>query len=323
MDVLADVLERTRARGCVFARSVLHAPWGFGFEAERGVRFHLVLEGGCWLRGDGHDPLRLDAGDMVFVTAEGAYELADEKDGATVPFEPLLCGVRERRSLEWPGPGPVTRLVCGAYRFDHDGPLPMLRELPPLLLVRAGESRRHAGLRSTLAMLAAEVERREPGSRTIADRLVDVLLVQVLRVWLEREKGEAPGWASALRDAEVARALELIHRRPAEHWTLEALGREVGLSRSAFARRFTAAVGEPAMAYLGRWRMAVAAQLLRDTELPVTAVAHRVGYDSAFAFSIAFKRATGRSPSAHRARRPAASIAARRPLEAPSVSRSR
>jgi AraC-like DNA-binding protein len=301
MDALAAMLERNRTWGQVYARGMLRSPWGFSFDREPLLCFHLVLHGACLLTLEDQPTRRLLQGDIVFVAPGRSHVLSDEAGSAPVRFASLLdTGVRECRLLEWPGDGSLTELICGACRLDLDLAAPLLAGLPPLLYVSASQARHRPGLRAAVAMLAAEVEMRDPGARTIADRLVEVMFVQVIRALIEEGECDMAVWHTPSRDAEVARVLDLIQRAPGERWTLARLGKEVGLSRSALVRRFTVAIGEPPVAYLTRLRMSLAARLLRTTELPLTAISQRVGYESVFAFSTAFKRAMGSAPSVYR-----------------------
>jgi AraC-like DNA-binding protein len=200
----------------------------------------------------------------------------------------------------WPGEDPATRLLCGGYDLGLDVATPF-RRLPPLIHVSAAESRVRPALRATIELLSDEVQGGEPGAQVVADRLVDTLLVQVLRMWLARGSDSAAWWPQSSGDVGVAGVLDLIHERPEHPWTLAALAREVSMSRSTLARRFAAAMGEPPISYLTRWRMTLASELLCDTSTPLTAIAERVGYDSVFAFSNAFKRVSGEAPSHYRA----------------------
>lgn len=160
--------------------------------------------------------------------------------------------------------------------------------------------------RAALDLLAAEIARDEPGQDAVLRRLLDLVLVLALRAWCA---SEAPSpWFRALDDAEVGEALRLLHAEPAHRWTVAALAARAGLSRAAFAARFAHLVGEPPLTYLTGWRMTLAADLLRDTEDTVAAVAKAVGYEDPFAFSVAFKRNRGASPSDwRRGREPATS----------------
>jgi AraC-like DNA-binding protein len=186
-------------------------------------------------------------------------------------------------------------MLRGAYELRGDVGDRLLDLLPPLAVVPAGPRTRAA-----LDLLATEVACDEPGQDAVLHRLLDLVLVLALRAWCARPEATLPAWYRALADRSIGDALRLLHEDPARRWTVGALAAEVGMSRAAFAARFTHWVGEPPLTYLTGWRMTVGADLLRDTEATVATVARKVGYEDAFAFSVAFKRARGVSPSVWR-----------------------
>ena len=311
VDVLTDVLTAARVGGAVFARSEARAPWGLHFEGSRRAVFHIISRGTCWLRLDptgarpGGTPTRLRAGDVVFLARGTGHVLSDDPATPPVEFAALagydgdggpVAGVRAG------GSGPATGLVCGAYAFDADGPHPFLESLPELIHLPAESLSSGGPLDATVRLLCWEVEARDPGAQAVVDRLVDVLLIYVLREWLGRQEEGCPGWFGGLRDPQVGGALSLIHGSPGRRWTIASLGAAVGLSRAAFARRFGVLVGEPPMSYLARWRMTLAARALREREDPLGVIAQQVGYDSEFAFAKAFKRLQGEAPGRYRIR---------------------
>jgi AraC-like DNA-binding protein len=149
-------------------------------------------------------------------------------------------------------------------------------------------------------LLTAELDMAHPGARDVTRRLVDVLLVYILRTWQEQHGSELAGWFGALHDPQIGKALTLIHEAPDRRWTVAQLAGEAGLSRAAFARRFAALAGEPPLTYLTRWRMTTAALLLRDSTEPLSVIADRVGYDSEFAFARTFRRSHGQPPGRYR-----------------------
>jgi AraC-like DNA-binding protein len=143
---------------------------------------------------------------------------------------------------------------------------------------------------------AAEARELRPGGEAVITRLADILVIQVIRSWMQTDPAAQTGWLGALRDPHIGRAITLIHRDPARAWTVASLADELAMSRSAFAARFTALVGEPAMTYVARWRMQVATSALREERTTVGELADRLGYQSEAAFSRAFKRIIGVSP---------------------------
>jgi AraC-like DNA-binding protein len=192
-------------------------------------------------------------------------------------------------------------MLCGAYLLDRSRSHPLLGELPDIvhLPARVGS---HPALRATVNLLGGELERPHPGADAAVPALLDLLLLYILRAWFDEQADHrtASGWAAALHDPAVAAALRAIHGDPGRPWTIEDLGRHAGLSRAAFARRFTTLVGQPPLAYLTWWRMTIAARLLRDSDAPLSAIARKVGYTSEFALAHAFKREHGLPPGGYR-----------------------
>jgi AraC-like DNA-binding protein len=308
MDVLADRLHRARARGAVFALSTLQAPWGVEMADTTPLSLHAVLRGEVWLTpsagpdGSVGEPVRLLQGDVALVHSGGTYGLSDDPATPRVPLADVpgrVDGSAVVQDLGGPAAGPTTLLLCGAYRFEGDVCDSLLEALPPVLRVGSGEATGAASLRTALAVLADEIAADSPGQAAVLDRLLDLLLVFTLRAWFAGAE-QVPRWYRALDDPQVARALRLLHEDYAARWTVGSLAGAVGLSRAAFARRFTTLVGQTPMGYLTRWRMTVAAELLRDSDRTLAAVAREVGYDNEFAFATAFRRERGVAPGRFR-----------------------
>jgi AraC-like DNA-binding protein len=300
MDVLADLLARARARGALFARTELRGDWGLAFSDGTPLAFHTVLGGEAWLRrDDARDWLRVGAGDVVLVRAPAAHRVAHAPDAPTVALEDVRdrWRVGERRFRSPGGAEDPTVLLCGAYGFDGSLCDSLLAALPPVVhLERPG-----GALGAALALMAAELDDPAPGAQTVLDRLLDTVLVFALRAHFAEHGGDRlPPWWRALADPEVGRALGRLHAEPARAWTIAALAAEVGLSRAALARRFTALVGRPPLQYLTDLRIRLAEERLRDPRVKLATVAAEVGYGSEFAFSAAFKRHRGLAPSAWR-----------------------
>jgi len=291
MDVLADMLAACRAGGALPGRTLLGPPFGVRYGEALRAGFHVLASGSAWLKLDGDDTdwIALEEGDVVFVPHGTPHVITDVPGRPTVDF---------RAHLAAPQPAdPAATLICGSYPLDADGPSPLLAALPPVVRVSTGDSE---AVRLTMSLLAAEADEAGVGSDLAVDRLVDLMLVHLLRVWLTQRPAQG-GWLAALADPHVGRVLARLHADPGRRWTVAAMARESGLSRAAFARRFTELAGEPPLAYLTRWRMTVAARLLRDTRLPLAAIADQVGYDSEFAFARAFKRRRSTAPGRYRA----------------------
>lgn len=185
--------------------------------------------------------------------------------------------------------------MSATYQVQGDVSGRLLAALPRLLVVPAADLPT-----PVVQMVRAEVSRDDPGQQVVLDRLLDLMLITTLRAWFSRPEAAAPGWYRAQGDPVVGGALRLMHENPSGSWTVASLASRGGVSRAAFARRFTSLVGEPPMSYLAGWRIALAADLLRETDDTIESVARKVGYSNAFALSVAFKRVRGVSPSVHR-----------------------
>ncbi|MDX3228117.1 AraC family transcriptional regulator [Streptomyces sp. ME19-01-6] len=311
MDVLSEAITAMRTGRPHAGRTEKSGPWGVRFPDSEGAGFHVVLQGACWmLPGDG-EPVALGPGDVVFMPHGRGYGLADSPRTPLAEFrgsfpDPFARDAggpdADGAAVADAAPRPDTLLLCGAYFLDRARPHPLLGDLPQALHMPARLGR-HPELRSAVELLGGELERRRPGASAVLTSLLDTLLLYVLRAWYEEQSDRtSTGWAAALHDQAVSGALRAIHRDPARPWTVETLGRAAGLSRAAFARRFTELAGQPPLAYLTWWRMTLAARLLRESELPLRAVAERAGYTSEFAFAKAFKREYGVAPGGYRRR---------------------
>ena len=306
MDALASLLHEVRSEGALFGRTIVAPPWAI--RVVDGVPLTLVtmLAGDAWISPDDGEPVRVGEGEVAVVIGGIPFTVADEPGSTTTPLYvmtgPNACtsadgapfdtglelGVRTYGAR---ADDPVA-LVMGSYQVRGRVSQRLLGALPPVLVVP------HEGaLCPVLELTAAEIARDEPGQQAVLDRLLDLLLLTTLRTWFASEGACAPGWYRALGDPVVGPALRLVHADPAAPWTVAELASRAAVSRATFARRFTDLVGESPMAYLTSWRLSVAADLLTRTDATVESIAHQVGYASAFALSVAFKRVHGTRPS--------------------------
>lgn len=301
-DVFSDVLSGLGLRSRLFCQTRLTAPWGMSFGASDLAHFHWFERGSGWLDCPGKltRPVALTGGDLVLLPGGHPYSLRSEPDAPVVPLNEVLGGPGSGRCrlLEHGGGGPQTRMLCGSFSFEREGS-PLLSLLPPVVHVSGEDEAARANLEPLMRALAAEPAGGQPGWETVMNRLMDVVFVQVIRVWL-REQPADSHWLTALNDRQIHRALSLMHERPHHPWSLQELGRESGLSRSPFAARFTRLVGEPPLSYLTRLRMQRAARALRERRVPLADAAQIAGYTSEIAFGKAFKRVMGVSPGAYR-----------------------
>jgi AraC-like DNA-binding protein len=310
VDTVAGFLDGPRAHNAFLLRSILEPPWCLRVQDEAPLTVVAVVRGTAWITFEGGAASALAPGDVAIVRGPDPYTVADDPATppgivihpggrcATVDGEPLHeamdLGVRTWGNS---ATGSVV-LLTGTYETDTAVGRRLLDTLPALTIVSADECDS-----PVVALLAAEIVSDEPGQAAVLDRLLDLVLVAVLRSALARGMIAVPAWYRASSDPIVGPVLRMMHNEPAMAWTVADLAARIGTSRAALARRFNEQVGEPPIAYLTGWRMALAADLLLDDDATVTAVARQVGYGSPFTFSTAFKRTHGVSPRSYRARR--------------------
>ncbi|MEU1193012.1 AraC family transcriptional regulator [Streptomyces sp. NPDC005859] len=302
MDVVSDAISSVRTGRPHSNRLRVSGSWCTRIAAYEGAGFHVVLAGDCWLLPEGGTGIPLGPGDVVLLPHGAGHVLADGPvDAATAaratPFEEAGPGDAVSDVGGVGGVGGV-ELLCGKYRLDRSRTHPLLAELPQVAHL-ANRADRPPELRAAVALLADELDGRRPGSSLALPSLLDLLLVYMVRAWLARA---ATGvWPAVLNDPVATSALRALHAEPAAPWTNDSLAARAGVSRATLARRFTALVGRPPMAYLTWWRLTLAAARLRDTDAPLAAVARETGYGSPYALSHAFSREFGTTPGRYRA----------------------
>jgi AraC-like DNA-binding protein len=303
-DVLADVLDSLKLRGRFFCQCELSAPWSLGFAAGFFSHFHVIERGTCWLQVRGASgPVALEEGDVVVVIPRGqAYQLSDDPRTPPIQLSELVGNSQGglRALIKHGAGGSETDLICGAFEFQGPQATSSLAVLPQWIRVPKRERHANEWLNATLRFLRKETKHPGIGSETIVTRLIDMIFVEAIRTWLKDQPEGSAGWLGALRDPSIGTALGLIHKAPEKQWTVPSLAAQVGMSRSPFAARFTALVGQAPMSYLKRWRLQLAAKLLQNHTLALSSIAEQVGYESTPAFSRVFKREFGMAPGQYR-----------------------
>ena len=303
-DPLGETLHLLRLTGTLYCRSELTAPWGVVMPPFEGsMMFHIVTAGRCWLEVEGTEPRELRRGSLALVPHGQGHTIRSSPEVETDPlFDLPVEQVSDRYEiLRHGGGGELTHMTCGVVRFDHVAAEHLVDLLPKVLQVETWDLDEGSWLQSTLRFISREARVLRPGGETVITRLADILVIQMIRSWIDSAPEAEEGWLGALRDRQVGRALAAMHRQPAHEWSVESLAREVGMSRSAFSARFTQLVGEPVMRYLTRWRMRLARTHLREKSESLATLAHQVGYQSEAAFCRAFKREFGVPPGSLRA----------------------
>lgn len=276
-DLLSSILTTIRLRARIYHHARFCGEWQLDSQEERRASFHLLGSGRCRLEIlESGRSVPLLAGDLVLLPRNAPHR---------------LCGEEAEG---------YTTLLCGYFEFSLGSTNPILDVLPDLLVIpMEDDPQSSAQLTALSALMLSEANRIQTGSRLALDRLAEVLFVMMIRRYLERA-AEPIGILAGLADRKIARALAAMHEAPERAWQVETLAKEAGMSRTAFAQRFTALVGQPPLSYLSAWRMMLAERWLAEERLSVATVAERLGYGSETAFRRAFKRSQGRGPGSIR-----------------------
>ena len=322
VDTLSDVLQAVRLKGAVFFDIETTAPWvaeapSAGIiasavmpESEHVIEYHVITGGSCWASVLDHDiePVRLSAGDVVAFPQGDAHvlssapgmrgetDLALFKRPENATLLPLLLNLDG-------GGKDRTHVVCGFLGCDSRPFNPLLEALPRILHVRDSSAGRSGWFGEFTRFAVMEAKEKRAGGSGILSKLGELMFAELVRGYVESLPEGSTGWLAGLRDRHIGRALNLLHADPARAWTLDQLAKEIGLSRSSLADRFTAIVGSPPMQYLQKWRLQMAASKLADGASNIATIAAEVGYESEAAFSRAFKKSVGLPPAEWRSKR--------------------
>jgi AraC-like DNA-binding protein len=314
MDALSDLLRVVRLKGGVFLHAEFTTPWCIFSQvtpqdcgplldgAEHMVPYHYVVEGRLTAQIPNKAPIEVEAGEVIIFPHNDGHLLGSDLSLPPVPSREVVRVSPESGLfvIHHGGGGARTRVVCGFLGCDRLDGNPLAAALPSVLRFDARQGSAASWIRSSFEFAADEIAAGRAGSGTVLAKLSELLFVESLRHYVEALPDEQTGWLAGLKDSFVSRALGLLHGRVAKQWTVDDLGREVGLSRSALAERFTRLIGEPPMRYLTRWRIQLAAHQLRNSDTPLVRIAEEVGYESEAAFNRAFKRHFGVPPATWR-----------------------
>jgi AraC-like DNA-binding protein len=321
MDALSQTLRVVHLVGAMFLQARFTAPWCYQSphadvaapllepQAERVIIFHLITEGECFVEMPEGPPVQLMAGDVVLFPHGDAHRMTSQP-GLSPASGARLSDVLSRRprALAYGGGGATTKLVCGYLACDDRLARMLLSGLPPLLRVNVRGSPAGLWLEASVRYALAEARSPRPGGEGVLAKLAEVLFIEVLRLAMQDPGRPAAGWLAGVGDRVVGAALAALHERPAEAWTLDELARTAHSSRSVLAERFQELVGQAPMQYLTQWRMLLATNLLRRSNVPLSRIAEEVGYQNDTAFSRAFRREFGTPPAAWRKSRLAGTV---------------
>ncbi len=296
IDLLSQMLTLIRLQGELVFSAELTQPWALRFEAGSAY-FLVVSEGAVTVEVAGAPAVRAVAGDLLMLP-RGTGHVVSDGAAAPVPAGQLMAAqfTAERLSLRHGGNGPLTKLIVGVFHFESEAMPWAVSSLPAVIHIAKAAGQTAGWLEGLAYFMMVEAHEVHPGSSLMISRLIDVLVIRILRTWAQTEKAGDTGWLGALADARISRALKAIHDAPFRRWSVADLAHVAGMSRSSFAERFSALVKEPPLSYQSRWRLTLAHALLRKGESRVSDVARQVGYDSDAAFSRAFKAQFGMAP---------------------------
>lgn len=318
-DTLSDVLKTVRLTGATFFDVQASAPWAAESSenveilrknlprAGHFIAYHVVVEGRCYASVLGGEPVEMKAGEVVVFARGTPHVLASSPGLRADPHAPPAverdADTRLLRSLNYCGGRPATaKLVCGFLVCDAQAFNPLLDNLPALIKCDDACEGEGLWLNEFIRLATSEAAGKRPGGETVIAKLSELMFIEVIRRYLQSLPAQQAGWLAGLNDPYIGKALALVHTRPAHPWTIEELGRAVGLSRSVFAERFNEVLGLPPMLYLSKWRMQIASGLLSNSNANIAMIAGETGYASEAAFSRAFKKMMGVPPSALRSR---------------------
>jgi AraC-like DNA-binding protein len=312
-DALSDVLRAVRLTGAVFFNLDVKAPWVAETptagecvpyvmpDAGYLIEYHVVTRGRCWAGLTDGDPVQLEAGDIIVFPRGDAHVLSSQPG---MRFKPDMSQFEGAETTQLPfvmqfgGEGPEEAgIVCGFLGCEARPFNPLLVALPRFMHLPASSPHRSAWLNHIIQAAMDESINKRSGGESVLGRLSELMFIEVVRSYIQTLSAEETGWLAGLADRHVAAALNAMHGKPSQAWTLEELAKMAGLSRSAFAERFTQVLGQPPIQYLTDWRMQLATGLLANTKDSIAQVACQVGYESEAAFSRAFKKLIGSPPA--------------------------
>lgn len=305
MDCLSDALNRIRFKSYIYCHSEFTAPWGLqmpGFDGH--AAFLVMLRGGCVVTfEESLTSYSLAAGEVMLLARGKGCVIQDNPNSIITRFEEV-AGKRPPKGevMRFGGGGALTSILMGCFEFDSHLKNPLIESLPNVIYLKAHELQSEPWLETTMRFLAAETGNDRPGSDILIGRLTDMFFIQLVRAFMTQHKNcsELPGWLRGLGDPEIGAALRLMHESPSAPWTVASLAREVGLSRTTFAVKFSDMLKTTPMDYLTSWRMQEAVSMMEKGEESVSKIAGAVGYTSEAAFAKAFKREVGEAPGAFR-----------------------
>ncbi|WP_172297744.1 AraC family transcriptional regulator [Pseudoruegeria sp. HB172150] len=301
MDVLTELLRIGRVGQTLMGHPTMYGDWGVRVSPSMAMVLHSSRKGSCWYHQDAAGPpLRLGEGDVILATSGAAHGISDAPRRELREMDDVLEVMKLRAASAQADKLPQVTMLCAKFEVDMPRQTRLFAALPELIHLTGAQVAGDSRLSAALELFSEEAKQGGDGTEIAKSRLLDTVLIYVIRRWFELSGPAAPGWFRAMKEPGIAAALSAIHTDPGRGWTVDALADIACLSRATFLRRFREATGEAPMAYLQQWRMALAAKVLAEGRDGLAVVADRFGYDSAASFSKAFRRTIGMSPAEYR-----------------------
>jgi AraC-like DNA-binding protein len=300
MDLLTDIVRLMRPQTVQWRTVDAGGRWGMRVPYRETPRFCLVVIGHCWFVPDTGEPRLLRQGDYFLLAGKTRYCLTSDPE-VMPKLDALRRRARNEDYLRWDDtrPGTPMRLIGGHFQTDPEHAELLDALLPQHIDVRASDQEA-SRLSRVLELIGEEAVCEQPGRDLVMSRLVEIMLVEVLRRPLLQIDAQRTGWLSGMADPQIAAALQRMHADVAQHWTVKTLAKHVGMSRAVFARRFAERMGVAPATYLSNWRIALAKDALVNSERSISDIALSIGYLSDSAFCTAFARIVGKPPASYR-----------------------
>jgi len=297
-DILADVLKVGELGSRVVCRPKLAAPWGLQFDPKNQAMFHIIKKGSClFYENKDASAVTLHQGDLIFIPKRNYYQIKSSADVEAVNLNEELSRLSKIKDTS---NKQMTNMICGAYELKSNMSLPFFSLLPKYFHLTSEQINSSNELSNIVQMLRSEDSNKNTGGELIIARLLDILLVLIVRVWLDTTNEESIGWLLGTLDTEVGEVLSIIHERPQERLTIESLAKETAMSRTKLLNKFSKVVGISPIQYLTNWRIDLSKQLLSSTDLSIFEISSSVGYESEASFGRVFKKIEKIPPGQYR-----------------------
>jgi AraC-like DNA-binding protein/quercetin dioxygenase-like cupin family protein len=297
MDGLSAVLDQIKLNSVVYFKSAFAPDWGMDVQQGPYAQFHIIAEGGCCFKCEGHETKELTAGDILIFPNGTAHWLAHTPGAPKINGHEVVSSVKQGKSV-FASNHSATTIICGHFEFDKSVDHPFISSLPDIIHIQDIEEGGFAWILSIANLLVAETEEITTGSQSIVRRLAESLFISAIRYYVAQNHDQP--FLAALYDQKISAVLQLIHACPEKMWSLNNLSKEAGMSRSSFANHFRNKVGQTPMHYLTHWRMLTAQRILEESDKSIAEVAELVGYGSEISFGRAFKKHLQQTPAGFR-----------------------